>query len=192
MKNENMKKSNKNGKIRNQKNQRKKKKESSKEYHSRRLKTFFFFEKKKNVTNSREAIEAKKIFEPRKKEKRKKKKVWAHFVRWCVAVTSHPQPPLRRGHGCTVGVKGDPHPCDAPIQTSPSSWMDGVFRAVRWVMRGFDAADSERTVRPESPTSPPSTSLHTHVNKPTGRVGRGKKIPHIPERGVNHGQAASG
>ena len=32
--------------------------------------------------------------------------------------------------------------------------MDGVFRAVRWVMRGFDAADSERTVRPESPTSP--------------------------------------
>ena len=32
--------------------------------------------------------------------------------------------------------------------------MDGVFRVVRWVMRGFDAADSERTVRPESPTSP--------------------------------------
>ena len=31
--------------------------------------------------------------------------------------------------------------------------MDGVFRVVRWVMRGFDAADSERTVRPESPTS---------------------------------------
>ena len=32
--------------------------------------------------------------------------------------------------------------------------MDGVFRAVRWVMRGFDAADSEWTVRPESPTNP--------------------------------------
>ena len=32
--------------------------------------------------------------------------------------------------------------------------MDGVYRVVRWVMRGFDAADSERTVRPESPTSP--------------------------------------
>ena len=61
--------------------------------------------------------------------------------------------------------------------------MDGVFRAVRWVMRGFDAADSERTVRPESPTSPLSTSLHSHVNQPTGRVGRAKKIPHIPERG---------
>ena len=40
------------------------------------------------------------------------------------------------------------------ICSSPSFWMDGVFRAVRWVMRGFDAADSERTVRPESPTSP--------------------------------------
>ena len=35
-------------------------------------------------------------------------RVWAHFVRCCVAVTSHPQPPLRRGHGCTVGVNRDP------------------------------------------------------------------------------------
>ena len=40
------------------------------------------------------------------------------------------------------------------ICSAPSTWMDGVYRVVRWVMRGFDAADSERTVRPESPTSP--------------------------------------
>ena len=78
------------------------------------------------------------------------------------------------------------------ICSSPSSWMDGVFRAVRWVMRGFDAADSERTVRPESPTS---SRQHLSIFMPTktmGRVGRAKKIPHTPERGVNHGQAASG
>ena len=35
-------------------------------------------------------------------------RVWAHFVRCYVAVTSHPQPPLRRGHRCTVGVNRDP------------------------------------------------------------------------------------
>ena len=35
-------------------------------------------------------------------------RVWAHFERCCVAVTSHPQPPLRRGHGCIVGVNQDP------------------------------------------------------------------------------------
>ena len=35
-------------------------------------------------------------------------RVWAHFVRCCVAVTSHPQPLLRRGHGCIVGVNQDP------------------------------------------------------------------------------------
>ena len=29
-----------------------------------------------------------------------------------------------------------------------------MHRVVRWEMRGFDAADSEWTVRPESPTSP--------------------------------------
>ena len=52
--------------------------------------------------------------------------------------------------------------------------MDGVFRAVRWVMRGFDAADSERTVRPESPTSPPSASLHSYANKNSGKGGKGK------------------
>ena len=68
------------------------------------------------------------------------------------------------------------------ICSSPSSWMDGVFRAVRWVMRGFDAADSERTVRPESPTSPcQHHSIHMPT-KPKGRVGRAKKIPHTPER----------
>ena len=43
--------------------------------------------------------------------------------------------------------------------------MDGVFRAVRWVMRGFDAADSERTVRPESPTSP-NVEIGTYREKP--------------------------
>ena len=40
------------------------------------------------------------------------------------------------------------------ICPAPSTWMDGVYRVVRWVMRGFDAADSERTVRRESPTCP--------------------------------------
>ena len=60
-------------------------------------------------------------------------------------------------------------------------------------MRGFDAADSERTVRPESPTSPPSTSLHSHANKNRGKGGKGKEITtFITERGVNHDQAASG
>ena len=71
--------------------------------------------------------------------------------------------------------------------------MDGVYRVVRWVMRGFDAADSERTVRPESPTSPPSTSLHSHANKNSGKGGKGKEITTFnTERGVNHDQAASG
>ena len=71
--------------------------------------------------------------------------------------------------------------------------MDGVFRAVRWVMWGFDAADSERTVRPESPTSPLSTSLHYHANKTNGKGGKGKEKYHtFPKGGVNHGQAASG
>ena len=61
--------------------------------------------------------------------------------------------------------------------------MDGVFRAVRWVMRGFDAADSERTVRPESPTSPPvNITPFLCQQKTVGRVGRAKTIPHIPER----------
>ena len=40
------------------------------------------------------------------------------------------------------------------ICPAPSTWMDGVYRVVRWVMRGFDAPDSERTVRRESPTCP--------------------------------------
>ena len=44
------------------------------------------------------------------------------------------------------------------ICPAPSTWMDGVYRVVRWVMRGFDAADSERTVRRESPTCPMLTS----------------------------------
>ena len=61
---------------------------------------------------------------------------------------------------------------------APSTWMDGVYRVVRWAMRGFDAADSERTVRRESPTSPPSTSLHSHANKNSGKGGKGK----APER----------
>ena len=39
------------------------------------------------------------------------------------------------------------------ICSAPSSWMDGV-PARRWVKRGFGAADSERSARPESPTSP--------------------------------------
>ena len=67
--------------------------------------------------------------------------------------------------------------------SAPSTWMDGVFRVVRWVMRGFDAADSERTVRPESPTSPRQHHSTLMPTKTTGRVGRAKKIPHIPERG---------
>ena len=51
------------------------------------------------------------------------------------------------------------------------------------LMRGFDAADSERTVRPESPTSPPSASLHSLCpqNQREGWEGQ-REIPHIPER----------
>ena len=79
------------------------------------------------------------------------------------------------------------------ICPAPSTWMDGVYRVVRWVMRGFDAADSERTVRRESPTSPPSTSLHSHANKNSGKGGKGKEnTTYNTERGVNHDQAASG
>ena len=60
-------------------------------------------------------------------------------------------------------------------------WSD---RAVRWVMRGFDAADSERSVRPESPTSPLSASLHTLCPPKTkGKGGKGKEnTTHTPER----------
>ena len=69
-------------------------------------------------------------------------------------------------------------------------WSD---RVVRWVNVRFDAADSERTVRPESPTSPPSTSLHSHANKNSGKGGKGKEENHtFPKGSVNHGQAASG
>ena len=76
------------------------------------------------------------------------------------------------------------------LSFSPDGWS---VRVVRWVMRGFDAADSERTVRPESPTSPPSTSLHSHANKNSGKGGDGQRKYHIlPKRSVNHGQAASG
>ena len=38
------------------------------------------------------------------------------FERCCVAVTSYPQPPLRRGRGCTMGILTRTHPCDASIQ----------------------------------------------------------------------------
>ena len=70
--------------------------------------------------------------------------------------------------------------------------MDGVFRAVRWVMRGFDAADSERTVRPESPTSP--RQHHSTLMLAKQREGwDGQRQYHIfPKGSVNHGQAASG
>ena len=61
------------------------------------------------------------------------------------------------------------------ICSSPSSWMDGVFRAVRWVMRGFDAADSERTVRPESPTSPPVNITPYSCQQTNGKGGKGKE-----------------
>ena len=70
------------------------------------------------------------------------------------------------------------------ICPAPSTWMDGVYRVVRWAMRGFDAADSERTVRRESPTSPPTTSLHSQPTKTAGRVGRAKKLPHSPPKGA--------
>ena len=61
------------------------------------------------------------------------------------------------------------------ICSSPSPWMDGVFRAVRWVMRGFDAADSERTVQPESPTSPRQHHSISHANQNNGKGGKGKE-----------------
>ena len=71
--------------------------------------------------------------------------------------------------------------------------MDGVFRVVRWVMRGFDAADSERTVRPESPTSPPvnNTPLSCQQKQREGWEGQ-RKYHTFPKGGVNHGQAAPG
>ena len=82
---------------------------------------------------------------------------------------------------------------DEKICSSPSSWMDGVFRAVRWVMRGFDAADSERSVRPESPTSPLSASLHSHAQQNQREGWEGQRQNHtLPKGSVNHGQAASG
>ena len=59
-------------------------------------------------------------------------------------------------------------------------WSD---RAMRWVMRGFDAADSERTVRPESPTS---SCQHHSIPMPIknhGKGGKGKEEKaHVPER----------
>ena len=39
-------------------------------------------------------------------------RVWAHFVLCCVAVTSHPQLPLRKRARVSTGT----HPCDALIQ----------------------------------------------------------------------------
>ena len=58
----------------------------------------------------------------------------------------------------------------------------------------FDAADSERSARPESPTSP---CQHHSIPKPNkknhGKGGKGKEENHIlPKGSVNHGQAALG
>ena len=70
-------------------------------------------------------------------------------------------------------------------------WSD---RAVRWEKcEVFDAADSERSARPESPTSP---CQHHSIHMPPktkGEGGKGKEENHIlPKGSVNHGQAASG
>ena len=56
-------------------------------------------------------------------------------------------------------------------------WSD---RAKRWVNAGFDAADSERSVR--RVTEAPVSITPSMPTKPKGRVGRAKTIPHIPER----------
>ena len=43
-------------------------------------------------------------------------RVWDHFVRCCVAVTSHPQPLLRRGQGVYCGCQPGPTACGTSIQ----------------------------------------------------------------------------
>ena len=59
-----------------------------------------------------------------------------------------------------------------------------MYRVVRWAMRGFDAADSERTVRRESPTSPRQHHSTLMPTKTAGRVGRAKKLPHSSPKGA--------
>ena len=68
------------------------------------------------------------------------------------------------------------------ICPAPSTWMDGVYRVVRWVMRGFDAADSERTVRPESPTSPPVNITPLSCQQKQREGWEGQRNYHIHHR----------
>ena len=79
------------------------------------------------------------------------------------------------------------------ICSAPSSWMDAVIAPYVGKMRGFDAADSERSARPESPTSPCQLHSIPMPNKNHGKGGKGKEEHHIlPKGSVNHGQAAFG
>ena len=60
-------------------------------------------------------------------------------------------------------------------------WSD---RAVRWEKcEVFDAADSERSARPESPTSPCQLHSIPMPNKHHGKGGKGKQENHILPKG---------
>ena len=59
------------------------------------------------------------------------------------------------------------------LSFSLDGWSD---RAERWVMRGFDAADSERSVRPESPTSPNGVIGTYRGNKTSVPNARGRIV----------------
>ena len=52
-------------------------------------------------------------------------RVWAHFVRCCVAVTSHPQPLLPKRARVYCGCQFGTHPCDA---THPGRMMGASER----------------------------------------------------------------
>ena len=65
------------------------------------------------------------------------------------------------------------HPENMFLSFFLDGWSD---RAVRWVMRGFDAADSERTVRPESPTSPQWCDRTYRENKTSVPNARGRTV----------------
>ena len=63
-------------------------------------------------------------------------------------------------------------------------WMECPRR--RWVRRGFGAADSERSVRPESPTSPCQRHSNHMPPQPKGRVGGQRQNHTLPKGSVNH------
>ena len=60
--------------------------------------------------------------------------------------------------------------------------MDGVTAPTLGRSEVLALADSERSVRPESPTSPVSITPYLSPTKPKGKGGRAKTKPHTPER----------